>query len=74
MDLQQNQQKWICHQCTFYNELLALTCGMCFVERQTLSSSETVAVQMVRDEAIQRVKETEVERAERDFGFNIYGG
>jgi hypothetical protein len=66
---------------------LLLACSMCGGEKSSAASktlvsklvgtrdvaSEQLVLKLVRDDAIEKVKQTEVERAKKDFGFNIYG-
>jgi hypothetical protein len=59
-----------CSRCTFINIPLALSCAVCAKE---LVSSTGVIQQLVRNDAIETCKATEVEKSKAEFGFNIYG-
>jgi hypothetical protein len=48
-----------------------MVCAVCRAEKDNASAK--IISDLVRDEAIERVKQLEVERSEQEFGFNIYG-
>jgi hypothetical protein len=62
---------WSCPKCTYFNESKVMVCTVCQAEKD--NASLKVISELVRNDAIERVKQLEVERSEQDFGFNIYG-
>lgn len=67
----QRSKQQECLLCTYMNPpSTALVCGMCGTE---LQSSIKLIQQLVRQDAIEACKESEVERSKAEFGFNIYG-
>ncbi|KAI2510819.1 WLM domain [Fragilaria crotonensis] len=62
---------WSCPKCTYFNESTLMVCTVCRAEKDNASSK--VISELVRNDAIERVKQLEVERSQQDFGFNIYG-
>ena len=61
---------WPCQRCTYRNEPQRLVCGACLTEKD---NSAQIISKIVRDDAIERIKQLEVDRSRQDFGFNIYG-
>ena len=68
-----NDGRWPCSNCTFVNAPLALACGMCGMEANSVESTMKVLAEICRKDEIELVKQTEVERSKEQFGFNIYG-
>jgi hypothetical protein len=65
--------RWPCSKCTFVNAPLALACGVCGMEANSVESTMKVVAEIRRKDEIEHVKQTEVERSKEQFGFNIYG-
>ena len=64
---------WTCSKCTYNNKPISLTCDICGHEQNGKQNKRAIE-KVLRDDAIEEVKQKEVEKSKQQYGgFNIYG-